>query len=245
MKKNTTSTLKSLAVFALAVASIPAFAQTQEKPEKKKVEKRIEIEAENENGEEKVTITTTVNGDKTVEVMEGAEARVWMEEHESGQVVGVGEGNGENVRVFVTVDEENGEKVKRVRVVSDGGNTEDVHIIMKEGATNGSGNAYRYEVNDGEDGDDVRVWVSDGEDVPETLSFKPDPTSGMYKLSLDLDKAHSGELYVKDADGEKIFSEEIDGDGLHEFQVKVENKGAFTVGFDSKEMVIVKKLMIE
>ena len=223
MRTNTTTTLKSLAVFALAVACIPALAQSKEKPAKKKVEKRIEIDASSEDGNNKVTITTTENGKETVEVIEGAEANVWMEENESGKVIESGDGQ---MRVFVTVDEENGEQVKHVKVISSDGANEEVRMVVT-------------------DGDDASVWVSDRESTEEPLSFKQDPTSGIYKLILNLEEAQEGILYVKNADDKEIFSEKITTDGKHEFQVKVENKGEMTVGFKSEEMVIVKKLLIE
>jgi len=222
MRTNTTTTLKSLAVFALAVACIPALAQSKEKPAKK-VEKRIEIDASSEDGNNKVTITTTENGKETVEVIEGAEANVWMEENESGKVIESGDGQ---MRVFVTVDEENGEQVKHVKVISSDGANEAVRVVVT-------------------DGDDASVWVSDRESTEEPLSFKQDPTSGKYKLTLNLEEANEGLLYVKNANGEKIFSEKITTDGKHEFQVKVEDKGEMTVGFKSDEMVIIKKLLIE
>jgi len=222
MRTNTTTTLKSLAVFALAVACIPALAQSKEKPAKK-VEKRIEIDASSEDGNNKVTITTTENGKETVEVIEGAEANVWMEENESGKVIESGDGQ---MRVFVTVDEENGEQVKHVKVISSDGANEEVRMVVT-------------------DGDDASVWVSDRESTEEPLSFKQDPTSGIYKLILNLEEAQEGILYVKNADDKEIFSEKITTDGKHEFQVKVENKGEMTVGFKSEEMVIVKKLLIE
>jgi len=224
MRTNTSTTLKSLAIFALAVACVPALAQSQEKPAKKKVEKRIEIDASSEDGNNKVTITTIENGVETVEVIEGAEANVWMEEHESGKVITSGEGN---MQVFVTVDEENGEQVKHVKVISSSGANEDVRVIMKEGD------------------DATTVWVSDGASTDEPLTFEPDPTSGMYKLTLNLKKANEGLLYVKNANDKEIFSKKITTDGKHEFQVNVEDKGEMTIGFKSEEMVIIKKLLIE
>ena len=132
MKKNTTPTLKQVLVLALAIFTFPVLAQ-EAKKEKKKIEKRIEVESE--NGKERVTITT-IDGDKeTVEVMEGAEANEWMEAHKAKEDAIDARAHADDVRVFVTEDNENGKVQKRVKVVSGSGSNEDVQVWVSDDGT--------------------------------------------------------------------------------------------------------------
>ena len=220
-----TATLKSLAVLATLMIALPVLSQTEQtktSPEKKKVEKRIEIC--NENGKEKVTITTTHGSRQKVQVMEGAEAKQWMEENENGSV----SGSGKN---------EDGQQIQKVVVRSSDGSEED--IMIKQRSQNDKATAYSYSNGDG----NSTVMVN-GKEV---LTFTPDATSGMYKLRLDIEGNEKGVLYVNDAKGNVLLKEELVAKGPQERQVKVDpaNGGEYTIGFKGEGTVIVKKLMID
>ena len=223
-----------LAVLATALICSPVIAQ--EKRTTEKIEKHIEVE--NENGVEKVTITTKTGDMKNVQVMEGEEARAWIKDHNDERAVSSEMSKGSGTRVFVTEEEDNGRRMKKVMVISSDGNTED--IIIHENSGSGGTNSYRYETKDGED---PHVWV----DGKEALTFKPDPTNGTYLLTLDIDENQKGSLYVKDPKGNFILEETISTKGPIERNVKVDSghSGEYTVGFKSDGIVIVKKQFIK